>query len=432
MMRAIVIAVLAILAAPLPAAAQDGPDPSAAFTADQPAIEPGALAVLLRPLTLAEVENEVVRWQQLIQETDTALADVQLRLRKIAAIRAAEEAGEEPPASAMVGPVVDPADREDLAETAGGLLVRRARLIENYETVLAEFAEKGGDPVPYQAYADAVAGVDVDWTNPEAAYLTIQAWASSEEGGQALAGRIGVFAAVIIGAYVAGAILSWVFALFFRFTGTGSKLLRRFVVRWTRRVIFFIGALVGLSALGVNVTPLVAALGAAGFVVGFALQNTLSNFASGLLIMTQHPFDVGDSITAAGISGTVDRVTLFSTHITTFDNSKLIVPNNSIWSSVIENSTAAHTKRLDLQFDVKAPVAVEEAERKMREVLSEHPKVLRDPAPVVRMDDITEDGFKLACWPWVRTADTGEVRYDIIRAARDRLRADVAEPADAA
>jgi small conductance mechanosensitive channel len=197
------------------------------------------------------------------------------------------------------------------------------------------------------------------------------------------------------------------------------------MVQWSRRIVFVVGAIMGLSALGLNITPLVAAIGATGFVVGFALQNTLSNFASGLLIMTQHPFDVGDTIEAAGVSGTVDRVSLFSTHVTTFDNSKLIVPNNTIWSSVISNSTAADTKRLDLIFDIKPPVTVKTAEEVLMEAVSEHPKVLKEPLPVVRVDALTEEGFRLICWPWVKTADAGEVRGDIVREAERKLRADL-------
>jgi len=88
--------------------------------------------------------------------------------------------------------------------------------------------------------------------------------------------------------------------IIFRLSGAGSKLLRRFVLKWSRRVAFIIGAIMGLSALGLNITPLIAAIGATGFVIGMALQNPLFNFASGLLIMTQRPFDVGDAIEGTG------------------------------------------------------------------------------------------------------------------------------------
>ena len=113
-----------------------------------------------------------------------------------------------------------------------------------------------------------------------------------------------------------------------------------------------IGFIVGLAALEIDITPLLAAVGAAGFVVGFALQGTLSNFASGLLILAYRPFDVGDVIEAAGVSGSVDSVSLFSTHVRTFDNKLMIVPNNDIWGGTITNATASDTRRVDLVFGI--------------------------------------------------------------------------------
>ena len=119
-----------------------------------------------------------------------------------------------------------------------------------------------------------------------------------------------------------------------------SHLLQDFVVSSSGRIIVAIGFLLGLSALEVNLAPLLAVIGAAGFVVAFALQGTLSNFASGLLIMVTKPFDVGDQVeVAGGIKGRVDAVNIFSTYVRTEDGLMKIVPNNSIWSGVIVNQT---------------------------------------------------------------------------------------------
>ena len=108
-----------------------------------------------------------------------------------------------------------------------------------------------------------------------------------------------------------------------------------------------------MSALEVNLAPLLAIIGAAGFVVAFALQGTLSNFASGLLIMTNKPFDVGDEVeVGGGIKGRVTRVSIFSTYIETDDGLMKIVPNDNIWKSVIVNQTTGV---------VKAPPATAEA-----------------------------------------------------------------------
>ena len=130
-----------------------------------------------------------------------------------------------------------------------------------------------------------------------------------------------------------------------------SHLLHDFIISSSGRIIVLIGVLLGLSALEVNLAPLLAVIGAAGFVVAFALQGTLSNFASGLLIMVNKPFDVGDEVeVGGGIKGRVTRVSIFSTYIETDDGFMKIVPNDNIWKSVIVNQTTGV---------VKAPPAAE-------------------------------------------------------------------------
>jgi small conductance mechanosensitive channel len=131
-----------------------------------------------------------------------------------------------------------------------------------------------------------------------------------------------------------------------------SELLRRLLVGMASKLMWLIAFLVVLSVFGIDVGPMLAGLGIAGFVLGFALQDTLSNFAAGLMIMAYRPFDVGDVVSAAGVKGKVDSVSLVSTVITTFDNQVLIVPNNKVWGDVINNVTAQDTRRVDLVFGI--------------------------------------------------------------------------------
>lgn len=412
--------------------AQEGPDPTRATTHLEPTIAPANLALLVQPLPESALLDEIAAWQGLLQSTVEELNTTRLQIRKINVIEAAEEAGEEPAPELLVGPPVDGVDAERLAEDAGELLAQRAALLERFEVVVDEYEAKGGDPTSSRTYARAVSGFELDWTNPDAAWKSIREWAVAEEGGIRLLERVLTFVAVLVAAYVVGAVASWIFAAGFRFAGTGSKLLRGFVVRWTRRVIFFIGAMIGLSALGVNVTPLVAALGAVGFVIGFALQNTLSNFASGLLLMTQRPFDVGDVVEAAGVMGVIQQVTLFNTHIDTFDNKKMVIPNNTIWQGTITNATASEQRRLDMEVDIAESVATEEAERALEEVVGGHGQVLAAPEPVIKFDGIvpaaslgaaTEPGsFKrFVVRFWAKTPDLYAVRWDLIRAMETKL-----------
>jgi small conductance mechanosensitive channel len=193
-------------------------------------------------------------------------------------------------------------------------------------------------------------------------------------------------------------------------------LLRKFLRCWTRRVAAVIGLLVGLSLVGINIAPLVAAIGAAGFVVGFALQGTLSNFASGILIMTQRPFDVGDTVDAAGVTGTVESVTLFSTHLLTADNTRVIVPNNAIWGGNITNTTVEQRRRIDVEVDVADELGIEQARRRLGEVLGAQPFVLAEPAPAVELKavDRAKNVLQFKASAWVGAETEGNPRLELI------------------
>jgi small conductance mechanosensitive channel len=416
------VLILIVLLFGAPLHAQEAADPSRAITALDPTVTPQNLGLLAMPLTQSELKDEIAAWQKRLQAVVTELNAVQIQLNKIHTIETAREAGAELPEHALVGLEADVSDKEKLAEEAGDLLAKKGALQDRFKVIVDAYEEKGGDPAEYRTFAKAVSGVQVNWTDPHSAWKTISGWATSKEGGIKLGLRIAAFAGVLLAAWIVGALVSWILAAGFRFTGTGSKLLRRFVVRWSRRVIFFIGAMIGLSALGVNVTPLLAAFGAAGFVIGLALQGTLSNFASGLLIMTQRPFDVGDSVEAAGVSGTVDQVSLFNTHLITPDNKHIVVPNNSIWGGTITNATASEQRRLDMQVEIDASVGTEEAEKKLASLVAGHEKVVHEPAPSVRFDSYLpgegESGAskRFAINFWAKTGDLSDIRWDLIHA----------------
>ena len=142
--------------------------------------------------------------------------------------------------------------------------------------------------------------------------------------------------ALLLGAHLAGRLLQRVAKRALQSARVPvSQLFQSFVLTMTYRIALGLGALVVLSQLGVAIGPLLAGLGFASFIVGFALQDTLSNFAAGMLILAYRPFDVGDEITAGGVSGHVEQMTLVTTTILTNDHQRLIVPNNKIWGDVI-------------------------------------------------------------------------------------------------
>ena len=193
--------------------------------------------------------------------------------------------------------------------------------------------------------------------------------------------------------------------------------------------VFALGILIGLSQLGLEVGPLIAGLGVAGFIVGFALQDSLSNFAAGMMILVYQPFDVGDVVEAGGVSGKVSHMSLVSTTVLTFDNQKLIVPNNKIWGGVIRNKTAEETRRVDLTFAIGANEDTARVEALLREIVEAHPAVLDEPQVAIKVHKLNESSYDVIVRPWVRTADYWSVYWDLTRTVKDRFEAEgIAKP----
>lgn len=204
-----------------------------------------------------------------------------------------------------------------------------------------------------------------------------------------------------------------------------SQLLSRMIISITRGIIIAIGVLIALSQLGISLGPLLAGLGIAGFVLGFALQDSLSNFASGLMILIYKPFDVGDVIEVVGnVSGTVSHMSLVNTTVLTFDNQTLIVPNNSIWQNVIKNVTAQKTRRIDLIFGIGYSDDIPKAERILTEIIESHEAILADPEPVVRLHELGESSVNFVVRPWVKTEDYWPVYWDITRQVKMKFDAE--------
>jgi small conductance mechanosensitive channel len=200
-----------------------------------------------------------------------------------------------------------------------------------------------------------------------------------------------------------------------------SELLKKFLGDVTRWTVMIVGLAVAINALGVTVGPLIAAIGAAGLVIGLALQGTLSNFASGILILVSRPFDVGDAISAGGVFGKVDAMNLISTRILTFDNQVMLVPNNQIWNGVITNLTALGTRRVDLVFGIAYDADIAKAIAALEELLEAHPKVLDDPPPNIRVHELADSSVNLIVRPWTQTGDYWDVHWDLTRQVKERF-----------
>jgi small conductance mechanosensitive channel len=200
-----------------------------------------------------------------------------------------------------------------------------------------------------------------------------------------------------------------------------SQLLGDFLVTTSRRLVLAIGVLIGLAALEVNIGPLLAVIGAAGFVIAFALQDSLGNFASGILIMVFKPFDVGDQVEIGGVLGNVQSMNLLSVLIRTPDNKAVIIPNNNVWSDTITNVTGTDSRRVDLEFGIGYEDDIATAQNIMEQVVSEHPLVLKDPEPVIRVHALADSSVNFVCRPWVKTGDYWEVYWSLTRTVKERF-----------
>lgn len=229
------------------------------------------------------------------------------------------------------------------------------------------------------------------------------------------------FLATVVAFWILGMLLGKITDKALGMTRVTAELTRSVIVRSVRRATYLIGAVAGLSAAGFNVGPILAVVGAAGFVVAFALQNTLSNFASGIMLMIYRPFDVGDIIEVSGIKGVARSMNLVSTTISTLDNQLLVVPNNSIWGNIITNITGSDTRRVDMLFGIDYDDDLDEALRILREIVTEHPLVLDDPEPVVEVRELGEYTVNIICWPWAKTEDYWSVNRDVTRSCKERF-----------
>jgi len=199
------------------------------------------------------------------------------------------------------------------------------------------------------------------------------------------------------------------------------QLLKNIAVSAASKIVFVVGLLVAFSQIGIEITPLLTGLGVAGVVAGFALQDTLSNFAAGVMLLFYHPFDVGDVVEAAGVAGTVEKMNIVSTTILTFDNEQLMVPNNKIWGNVIRNRTAKAVRRVDLVFSVSYEDDIEKARDVLHAIVASHELILEEPAPLIRLHQLADSSVDFIVRPWVKTADYWTVHWDLKWAVKARF-----------
>jgi small conductance mechanosensitive channel len=232
-------------------------------------------------------------------------------------------------------------------------------------------------------------------------------------GGQVL----GAFAILILG-YVVARIARRVVRRVFRRTNVAPAI-QTFVCRLVYIAILVFAVVATLARFGIETTSFVAILGAIGFAIGFALQGALSNFAAGVLILVLHPFRIGDVIEAAGVTGVVKEIQLFTTEIATPDNVKVIVPNGKIYGEVIRNYAGYETRRVDLAVGIAYDASVDHASSIARHLMAEDSRVLGEPEPEVLVTELADSSVNLALRAWVRGSDYWAVRFELLQRLKE-------------
>ncbi|MEL0660740.1 small-conductance mechanosensitive channel MscS [Psychromonas arctica] len=194
-----------------------------------------------------------------------------------------------------------------------------------------------------------------------------------------------------------------------------------FVSHMVRYVIIAFVIIAALGRIGVETTSFVAIIGAAGLAVGLALQGSLSNFASGVLIIALRPFKAGEYIEAAGTAGTVESVQIFSTTLTTPDNKFVVVPNSAILGGNIVNYSRKPTRRIDLIIGVSYNADLAKTKAVLEAVLKANDGILKSPEPLVAVAELADSSVNLVVRPWVNGPDYWRVRFELMEAIKNDL-----------
>lgn len=249
-------------------------------------------------------------------------------------------------------------------------------------------------------------------------------WAQLGEQAKALVIRYGVSAAGALLLLIIAWILSGWIARILERGMTRAKIdatLTRFLSKFVGWLVLLLATLASLSIFGVETTSFAAVIGAAGIAIGLAFQGTLSNFASGLMLLVFRPFHVGDVINVAGITGKVYAIEIFTTTVDSFDNRRYIIPNSSIFGATIENITFHPRRRVDLTIGVGYAADIDHTRQVLEAAVAEVEGILSDPAPNIVLNELGASSVDWALWVWVNSADFLAVKQALLRAVKNSL-----------
>lgn len=306
---------------------------------------------------------------------------------------------------------------------------RRMSITTNSLSVMTELADQAGlETAEYKRmYFEATGSVTQDLLSGEVLLSIVKTWSEKfwdwfvENAPQHIF-QLVVFLIILL---IAGQIANLTRKVVKRAVASKnlkfSQLMQDFFISMSGKAVWFIGILIALSQIGLNLTPILTGFGIAGVIVGFALQDTLSNFAAGMMLLIYRPFDVGDFVSAGGVEGKVSHMSLVNTTIKTFDNQIIIVPNSKIWGDVIKNVTHERVRRVDMVFGVSYSDDVQYVEKVLTDIVTAHPAVLRSPEPTIKLHVLNSSSVDFIVRPWVKTDDYWDVYWDVTREVKIRF-----------
>lgn len=215
----------------------------------------------------------------------------------------------------------------------------------------------------------------------------------------------------------------WISRLVYRALNRGNveHTLASFLKNVTHAVVMVLVMLAAMQKLGVPITSLLAIVGAAGLAVGLAMKDSLSNIASGVMLISLRPFRVDDNVMVAGMEGVVEEVRIFQTRLRTADNRMIVLPNSMITTTPIINYTAKPNRRIDIAVGVGYGDDLKKAREILLRLAAANPLVLKDPAPGVLVDKLGESSVGLILQAWTRTSDFGEAKSRLTEAVRTEI-----------
>ncbi len=200
-----------------------------------------------------------------------------------------------------------------------------------------------------------------------------------------------------------------------------DETLTKFIAKTVRWMILLLVALACVSKFGIETSSFAVVLGAAGLAIGLAFQGTLSNFAAGGMLLMFRPYKVGDAVNTAGVSGSVNEITLFTTEIDTWDGRRIIVPNSAIYGSVIENIWYHPRRRVEVEVGVSYAADIDATRQVLEKAIQNVPQILQDPSPAVVLNGLGASSVDWVVRAWATKDDFLTVKQGLIRAVKMEL-----------